>query len=281
MVLADDWSGLIYLTLRRERLSKRNIDDPGCGVLRPSISYSLCFIAMSYYLASHQSNCDETLMLKEDEEINYIKNTEKKIANSIDPINITNTITKTLWMDPMCGAGTIPIEGAKNWPNTQWLCGDISNNTIKRCQHNVEEAKLQSSISVNRWDATSLPIPNTYVDVITTDLPFGKRHGNHQLNHKIYPEFLKECVRVLKVGGILLLLTTEKKLMNRLLQQQKHNLVTMRQFSINNGGLSPSVFLLRRRNTPVKDNTKRTLTRNDEEEPPKKITKLNSHDNLE
>ena len=40
--------------------------------------------------------------------------------------------------DPMCGGGSIPIEGALNWPASLYLCGDHHELAPPRALANVE-----------------------------------------------------------------------------------------------------------------------------------------------
>ena len=49
--------------------------------------------------------------------------------------------------DPMCGGGSIPIEGALNWPVALFLCGDNHDlappRTLANVQHVTTEQQLE------------------------------------------------------------------------------------------------------------------------------------------
>lgn len=44
--------------------------------------------------------------------------------------------------DPMCGGGSIPIEGALNWPTSLHLCGDHHDLAPPRTLANVQNIQL-------------------------------------------------------------------------------------------------------------------------------------------
>lgn len=125
-------------------------------------------------------------------------------------------------------------------------------------------------------DAGSIPLRDCSVDVIVSDMPFGRRCSSHKANLTLYPAMLKECYRVLRRpnslsttpsfqdrnwwqrsssenecrgggGGRAVLLTIEGRLMmdvlNRLRPTHPFRLITQ-PFTIDMGGLYPFVFVL-------------------------------------
>eukprot|EP00329_Picozoa_sp_Boothbay-MS584-11_P000110 1382_2 len=48
---------------------------------------------------------------------------------------------------------------------------------------------------------------------MVVDLPFGRRHGSHRQNQSLYPRALRECARVVRVGGKAIMLTMDKAVM--------------------------------------------------------------------
>jgi hypothetical protein len=71
-----------------------------------------------------------------------------------------------------------------------------------------------------RWDATALPLRANVADIIVSDLPFGRRCGNHGVNERLYPKLLREWHRVLRKSaapgepsGTMVLLTLERPLL--------------------------------------------------------------------
>ncbi|KRZ50356.1 Histone H2A.V [Trichinella nativa] len=106
--------------------------------------------------------------------------------------------------DPMCGTGAIILEAAHCWPKCILLAGDSNCRALKRCETNVKNFfTLQHStsaiISIQRWNATKLPLTTASIDCIVTDLPYGRRSGSVRSNQTLYPALLSEFARVLKI----------------------------------------------------------------------------------
>ncbi|NXO86886.1 THUM3 protein, partial [Sitta europaea] len=89
-------------------------------------------------------------------------------------------------VDPMCGTGAIPIEGAAEWPHCYHIAGDNSPQAVKRAANNIcsllrkNESKDSSTalgvpLDVIQWDICNLPLRTGSVDIVVTDMPFGKR----------------------------------------------------------------------------------------------------------
>ncbi|XP_013787079.1 THUMP domain-containing protein 3-like isoform X1 [Limulus polyphemus] len=84
--------------------------------------------------------------------------------------------------DPMCGGGSLPIEGVLSWPEAHHICGDNHDLATPRTKQNLEAVnqemkeigKKRQVVDIFRWDATQLPIRDHFVDVFVTDLPFGR-----------------------------------------------------------------------------------------------------------
>lgn len=116
-----------------------------------------------------------------------------------------------VFLDPMCGAGTILIERGEQGRYGQLLGGDISEEAIAATRINV--GPRYKPIEIRQWDATELPLPSGKVNRIVCNLPFGKKVGSPQENRALYGPFLGESVRVLRRGGVMVLLTSERKLL--------------------------------------------------------------------
>ena len=69
-------------------------------------------------------------------------------------------------------------------------------------------------IDVAYWDATRLPLRDQSVDIVISDLPFGKRLGNKIDNRSLYFNALRELARVTKIKtGRAVLLTHDRNSM--------------------------------------------------------------------
>lgn len=124
---------------------------------------------------------------------------------------------RDVFLDPMCGAGTILIERGRDAPYRYLLGGDIDLTAIAATRANV--GPRYKPISIMRWDARRLPLPAGSVHKIVCNLPFGRKIcGFDEPN--LYSAFLKETSRVLKPDGIAVLVTSRERLLSRLLGER-------------------------------------------------------------
>ncbi|NXM53278.1 THUM3 protein, partial [Illadopsis cleaveri] len=161
-------------------------------------------------------------------------------------------------VDPMCGTGAIPIEGAAEWPYCYHIAGDNSPQAVKRAANNISsllrknESKDSSTalgvpLDIIQWDICNLPLRTGSVDVVVTDMPFGKRIGSKKKNWDLYPACLMEMGRICTPGtGRAVLLTQDKKCFAKALSRVGHIWRRAQTVWVNVGGLHAAVYLLRR-----------------------------------
>ncbi|XP_066899663.1 tRNA (guanine(6)-N2)-methyltransferase THUMP3 isoform X4 [Kogia breviceps] len=137
-------------------------------------------------------------------------------------------------VDPMCGTGAISIEGATEWSNCFHIAGDNNPSAVNRAANNisslltksqVKEGKLSGGLPIDtiQWDICNLPLRTGSVDIIVTDMPFGKRMGSKKRNWNLYPACLREMSRVCRPGtGQAVLLTQDKKCFIKALSGMGH-----------------------------------------------------------
>uniref|UniRef100_A0A673NJN9 THUMP domain-containing protein 3-like n=1 Tax=Sinocyclocheilus rhinocerous TaxID=307959 RepID=A0A673NJN9_9TELE len=98
-------------------------------------------------------------------------------------------------VDPMCGTGAIPLEGVMEWQNSFFLAGDNNGTAVSRSVNNIKH------ILKRTHDGGSTSFLNcSSVDIIITDMPFGKRMGSKKKNWELYPLCLREMARICKPG---------------------------------------------------------------------------------
>nr|XP_028575145.1 THUMP domain-containing protein 3 [Podarcis muralis]XP_028575146.1 THUMP domain-containing protein 3 [Podarcis muralis]XP_028575147.1 THUMP domain-containing protein 3 [Podarcis muralis] len=160
-------------------------------------------------------------------------------------------------IDPMCGTGAIPIEGATEWPNCYHMAGDNNPQAVKRTANNIasllkqiqskESTPAGKPIDSIQWDICSLPLRTGSVDVIVTDMPFGKRIGSKKKNWDLYPSCLMEMGRICRPRtGRAVLLTQDRKCFAKALSKMGHLWRKSHTIWVNVGGLHAAVYLLKR-----------------------------------
>ncbi|MBN3311093.1 tRNA (guanine(6)-N(2))-methyltransferase THUMP3 [Amia ocellicauda] len=160
-------------------------------------------------------------------------------------------------IDPMCGTGAIPLEGAIEWPYSYYVAGDNNGMAVNRTVNNINHIhkKRQNKkstawglcIDTVQWDLCNLPVRTGSVDIIVTDMPFGKRMGSKKKNWDLYPSCLKEMGRVCRPGtGKAVLLTQDKKCFAKALSKMGYLWRKSQTVWVNVGGLHAAVYLLKR-----------------------------------
>lgn len=134
-------------------------------------------------------------------------------------VSLSDPSPTDVFVDPMCGAGTIPIERAMFGQYASIIAGDMDEEVIGVAQSNVETSK--SNIELKVWNVSSMPLENRSVDKIVCNLPFGKKIGSRAQNQKLYANFFREMTRILKPGGKAVLLTSERELINKLINKYR------------------------------------------------------------
>jgi 23S rRNA G2445 N2-methylase RlmL len=128
-----------------------------------------------------------------------------------------------VFLDPMCGAGTILIERALATRYRMLLGGDIDPGAIEVCLENI--GPRYKPIQITRWDAAGLPLADHSVDKVVTNMPFGRQIGTREGNLVLYPRFFREMGRVVRTGGRIVILSGERQLVNECLAQRQELLL--------------------------------------------------------
>ena len=155
-------------------------------------------------------------------------------------------------LDPMCGGGTISLEGCQMGPQYH-IGAEIHQLAIARSRENYKELANKNNLPVQppadffQWDCLLPCLKDNSIDVIITDLPFGKRSGSKADNRVLYPKTLLSLARVVRPDtGRAVLLTQDKNSMLKSLNKIERYWKSKKWVSTNIGGLSALVFLLSR-----------------------------------
>ncbi|XP_041811548.1 THUMP domain-containing protein 3 [Chelmon rostratus] len=159
-------------------------------------------------------------------------------------------------LDPMCGTGAIPLEGAIEFNSSFYIAGDNYDMAVNRTVNNICHIQKRRAdkgsasglpIDTVRWDLCNLPIRTSSVDIIITDMPFGKRMGSKKKNWDLYPSCLREMARVCRPGsGKAVLLTQDKKCFSKAISRMGGLWRKLHTVWVNVGGLHAGVYLLKR-----------------------------------
>lgn len=89
-----------------------------------------------------------------------------------------------VFLDSMCGVGTIPVCCAEFSCNQVFaLGGELDDLPVGKAGQNA--AVRARNVGVMQWDSTRLPLRSDSIDKVMIDMPFGVRCGNHRLNNKV------------------------------------------------------------------------------------------------
>lgn len=143
-------------------------------------------------------------------------------------------------LDPLCGAGTIPIERALLAPSAKIIGGDVRKEAVAMARRNAQSAHVEAAWSV--WDARSLPLADASVTRIVTNLPFGKQIGSPGELADLYNALAREFGRVLAPDGLMVTLTSADQLWEKILRT--HGWRIIKRVIIVILGLPASIFVL-------------------------------------
>ncbi|XP_071572278.1 tRNA (guanine(6)-N(2))-methyltransferase THUMP3 [Temnothorax nylanderi] len=161
-------------------------------------------------------------------------------------LKLANPKPGDIIVDPMCGGGSIPIEATLAYPHSYVLCGDNDSRAVDRTKSNMDASTVGCKIDLVQWTASKLPFKDSLVDIIVTDMPFGKRSGNKSYNKIFYKQFLLELGRTVKSNGRIVLLTYDRYNFKDALMAAGDLFWVTKIIGVNIGGLPAAVYVLNR-----------------------------------
>ena len=132
---------------------------------------------------------------------------------------LSNPQPDDVFLDPMCGAGTILIERALTGRYKSLLGGDLDQTAVATTLENI--GPRYKPTQIRHWDATHLPLADNSVDKVVSNLPFGRQVGTHEDNAVLYPRFFHEMERVVRPGGRLSILSGEHQFLKDALAKSR------------------------------------------------------------
>jgi len=107
-------------------------------------------------------------------------------------------------LDPCCGSGTILIEAALMGAAVQG--GDNDPDAINATRQNMKDAAVQGE--VEQWDARVLPLRDSSVRRIVTNLPWGRQTVVNEELGSFYQQVCSELERIIHEEGRVAILTS-------------------------------------------------------------------------
>ncbi|HEY0737744.1 MAG TPA: hypothetical protein VGD69_22690 [Herpetosiphonaceae bacterium] len=149
-----------------------------------------------------------------------------------------------VFLDPMCGAGTLLIERAELEQYRALEGGDIRDEAVTAALRNI--GPRYKPIRVQQWDATQLPLDAASVSAAGVNLPFGKQIGTMAQNRVLYPAFLREMARVLRPESRLVVLTSDMRTFEEALRRSR-DLAKQTTYRVQILGQPATVYQIERR----------------------------------
>ena len=137
---------------------------------------------------------------------------------------LTDPDSQDVFLEPMCGSGTIMAERVLGGSYRQVVGGDILPDRAAASAKNL--TGIGKPFAVCQWHACRLPLASESIDKVSVNLPFGKQVSSHAGVEELYPCFFAELERVLKPGGKAVVLSSEYDLVKRVLRERSHVLHT-------------------------------------------------------
>ena len=138
---------------------------------------------------------------------------------------LTNPESDDIFLDPMCGSGTILLERLNFGPSQMILGGDIEPDRSDAARQNMpkpRKGRKKRSISIRQWDARQLPLEDASIDKVATNLPFGKQIGTRRELDSLYSAVLAELERVVRPKGRIVLISSEFDLVKSCIRDRPH-----------------------------------------------------------
>ncbi len=157
-------------------------------------------------------------------------------------VRLSRPHPKDVFLDAMCGAGTILLERALIDRYDYLIGGDISTEALDATVTNF--GRKHQPRQFFHWDARTLPIQSNTVDKIVCNLPFGETIGNVPQLTNLYRQSLKEYERVLKPRGRIVLLTSQRGLLDSELKQRGFLRATQ-QLTVDVRGMRAWIYVIR------------------------------------
>ncbi len=122
-------------------------------------------------------------------------------------VRLSQPTAGDVFLDPMCGTGTILLERAAVGRYELLVGGDNDAAAVAATLANF--GPRHQPRRIERWDARALPLADGSVTRLVSNLPWGRQIGEKAEMPALYAALVPEFARVVAPGGRLVLLTSE------------------------------------------------------------------------
>jgi len=148
-------------------------------------------------------------------------------------------------LDPLCGSGTIIIEGLHYYVNSIYNGVEIYKHNCRGALRNIYEAEVHDRACIICSDSTRLSNFIRYCDGIVTNPPYGIRMRTIDDSlRKFYIKILCEFAKVLREGGRVVIISPRRGLIEHAAHVSRLEIVEKRE--VEQGGMISTVYILSR-----------------------------------
>jgi 23S rRNA G2445 N2-methylase RlmL len=149
-----------------------------------------------------------------------------------------------VFLDPFCGSGAIPIERARSFPYSKVMATDLDADVIYRLRRRARIGKYL--IDISEMDARSMLFPDSTIDRIVTDPPWGYFDNGRIDLHSLYRYMLEEFCRVIRISGVIIVVVANKELFEEIAEEFENYLIPIRRFDTLISGKKAGVYKFER-----------------------------------
>lgn len=185
---------------------------------------------------------DETMRHRAYQKVHLPATLRPSVAAAM--VRLTEPGDNDIYLDPMCGTGTLLIERGFAGRHGLLIGGDIDGASLAAAVENIGPSHKPRQLL--HWDARQLPLADGSVDRVASNLPFGKQLGQPRELPALYRGMTAELERILRPGGRAVLLTSEITLLRNVVQERS-GLTLGRRYPINILGQNATIQVVERR----------------------------------
>ncbi len=164
-------------------------------------------------------------------------------------VSLAGTSPNERMLNLCCGSGTLMIERLGMNKAASVIGVDISASALRCADANLRAAGHRSSASLVYADSARLPLPDSSVETITADLPYGMLMKNGGSIESLYCSALAESARVGTENTSLVVITTRRRALMSALNDvplwHVHNSIPI-SIPHSRGYITPHIYLLKR-----------------------------------